>query len=96
MLSHFGAAAAWSWRTRPRGEPRPICWKSRLGEVAGVRARAPVVSGRIQALSPGAPDADADAMQARSHALLQRVINLQLAAQCPSGLLRSMLLARTP
>jgi hypothetical protein len=63
--------------------------EARLGEVAAVARELRLFQTEVRALLTGDPDAETGGMQARSHALLQRVIDLQLAAAMPeNGILR--------
>lgn len=63
--------------------------ESRLHEVASVAREVRLFKAEVQSLLAGDPGADTEVIQVRSHALLQRVINVQLDSTMPeNGALR--------
>ena len=84
-----GTAGGWLSPAHLQGRPRQIRLEQPLREVAGVAREVRLFQDEVRALLTGDLGTDTDAMQSQSHVLLQRVIDLQLAAAMPeNGILR--------
>ena len=59
--------------------------ETRLGQVAGVAREVRFFQSEVGALLAGDRSADTSLMQVRSHFLLQRIVDLQLAAAMPEN-----------